>query len=774
MSHRSARFVSLLGLWIALTWGSAALAGTVPERAIYRIDVRKVADLKPLLALGLDVAGTGPAGSVDFILTPAERDQVLALGFQPIRIDLGPSVSGAAQSPLLAPNLGDYHTVAEAAVEMAAYVAAYTATARLDTIGFSIEGRPILGVHVSDNPGIDEGEPEVLIVGNHHARELMSVEIPLYVMRRLLDGYGSDPVLTSLVNGRSIWIVPILNPDGHVFVEQNSGGQSAFWWRKNRRNNGNGSFGVDLNRNYSYRWGWDDIGSSPATSSETYRGTAPFSEPETAAFRDFVNAHAFTIAASIHSYGELFLFPWGYDELDTPDHEVFDAIGDSVSAQNGYLSGNPKSGAIYLTNGEFGDWMYGDTSSRPAAFGFTFEVNTSAQGGFGPSDNLIVPTCEKNWGSILTLLRYSDQPRRVLAPEHPTAPWFVGTSSGMDLRWSYTVPDPSNPPARHDVRQIGSLTAGVDNAESGFGAWDTVLFSWTTARHASGLRSFWSGSGDSRTSTLTSKGYLDAAPGESLVVIAWWELESGLDYWYLEASDDGGQTWAGLPGNRTTTQDPFGLNDGNGVTNSSGGVFLRCAFAWGNLGGHQILVRFRCATDVANPGEGLYLDDITPTAFEGGVVETNTGSSNTRYGFAPPPAAVWFQVRAVDGEGQRSGWSPRVRFEPGVSAVADRTASRPFAADRIASNSPNPFNPRTTIRFELGTGDPSLFRIAIHDVSGRRLAVLEEGWDEGLGAERTTVWDGKDGHGREVGSGIYVVRLTSERGSTIRKVTVLR
>ena len=772
--HRRAPLPRLpLLLLLAFALVRPALAGSIPERAIYRIDLKRAADVTPLLSLGLDIAGKGPGESLDVILTIEERDRVRALGFEPIRMELPLLALGAGLAPALAPNLGDYHTVAEATAEMVSYAATYPSIAQLDTIGFSYEGRAILAMHVSDNPSVEEGEPEVLVVGNHHARELMSVEIPLYVMRRLLDGYGTDPVITSLVNGRSIWILPILNPDGHVYVEQNSGGQSSGWWRKNRRPNADGTFGVDLNRNYGYLWGWDDVGSSPIPASDVYRGTAPFSEPETAAFRAFIDAHAFTISASIHSYGELFLYPWGYATLDTPEHDVFSAIGDSVSSQNGYRSGNPKSGAIYLTNGGMDDWVYGDTAARPAIFGFTFEVNTAAQGGFGPSDTLIPSTCELNWGPLLTLLRYGDEPRRILPPERPSKPWFVATTSGVDIRWSVATPDPHNPPVRHDVRKIASYMTGTDNAESGFGAWDSVLFSWSTTRKSSGLRSFWSGSGNSRVSALTSKGAVDAAPGESLVVMAYWDLENNFDYWYFEASEDGGATWVRLPGNFTTVSNPNGKNEGNGVTGSSGGIFRRAAFTWGIMGGRQVLVRFRCATDPANAGEGLYLDDIAPTPFETGITDTDTQSEEERYGLTPPGAVTWFKVRGVDGETQTTSWSARVRYEPGVSAVDPPTAPA-VTRDRISSNAPNPFNPRTRIRFELARGTPGRYTIAVHDASGRLVRVLEEGSDTGLGADRSIAWDGLDGVGRPVGSGVYVVRLTTERGSTSRKITLLR
>jgi len=743
-------------------------------RAIYRIRPSRDLDWKPLLRLGLDVAGSGPDGSLDFILTPAERDHARALGYDPQPIALGGTTPGGALSAMLNPNLGAYHTVAEAHAEMASYVAAHPAIALLDTIGFSVEGRPIEAVKISDNVAVQENEPEALIVGCHHARELMSVEIPLYVMRRLLDGYGSDPVLTNLVNTRQIWIVPTVNPDGHVYVENNSGGQSDSWWRKNRRHNSDGSFGVDLNRNYSYEWGYDEVGSSSTPSSEIYRGAAAFSEPEVAAIRDFMATHAFTVSASFHSYGQLVLYPWGYAPLDAPDNAIFAALGDSLALQNGYLAGNPKSGAIYTTNGEMNDWLYGDTTTKPRAYGFTFEVNTEAQGGFGPSDALIGPTCDLNWGPVLTLLRYADTPGRIVPPPRPAAPTYsVVTGGKLQVSWNYPSPDPANPAVRHDLRRIASVTTGTDDGESGFGAWDSVLFSWSTTRHASGTHSFWSGSGNNRTSILASKAAIDVVPAESLVTNAFWDLESDRDYWYLEGSPDGGVTWTPLPGNMTTNYDPFGDNQGNGVTGSSGGVFRRASFALGMFSGKQILVRFRVVTDPATAGEGVYVDDITPTLFQSGITDTDTQSASNTYLVTPVPSSpTWFQVRAHDAEAQIGLWSPRSRFDPGVSGAVSPPA--PALVDRIDRNEPNPFNPETRIGFDVGAGNPGAFRLDVFDVAGRHVATLARGWDGGGGETRSARWDGTSDAGTPVASGVYVVTLQTIRGRLARKVSLLR
>jgi hypothetical protein len=771
MTPRSAQAVRSLALAVLLLLGAAPLRAA-PERAIYRVSLSAVKDPRPLFRLGLDVAGHGPGTTIDLILTLAERDQVRALGFDPVPIVMGPS-GLAHPSIALNPNLGAYHNLAETMAEMASYAAAHPSIAVLDTIGFSLEGRPLVAIRISDQAGVNQGEPEALILGCHHARELMSVELPLYIMRRLLDGYGVDPVLTTLVDTRDIWIVPIVNPDGYFYLQGHTSGQSDGWWRKNRRPNGDGTFGVDLNRNYGFRWGWDNIGSSPTPSSEVYRGTAAFSEPENAALRDFINAHDFTISASFHSYGDLFLYPWGYDTLNTPDQSIFGAFGDSVSVQNGYRAGNPLNGAIYLTNGELDDWLYGDVSQRPKVFGFTFEVNTAAEGGFDPADAMIGPTCETNWGPVLTLLRYADAPRRIVPPARPGTPWFVAVPPGaVDIHWTYPSPDPLNPVVSEEVLKIASLGQGTDDAELGVARWDSTGFAWSTARHASGARSFYSGTGNARSSVLRSRYGADVAAGDSLVAMAYWDTEADYDYWYADGSYDGGATWISLHGDRTTLSNPFGMNEGNGVTGTSGGTFLRAAFLVPSTG--QLFVRFRYVSDGSTFGEGVYLDDINPSALESGLTVTALPAASGTWRVDPAPAApTWFEARGVDPENQRGPWSVRVRFDPVLSAVPVESAA-PSAVDRLGSNAPNPFNPRTEIPFALGAGTPGRYRLSVYDLAGRRIAVLAEGWDDGTGASRRAVWDGSDKAGRPMGSGVYLARLESVRGASSRKITLLR
>ena len=120
----------------------------------------------------------------------------------------------------------------------------------------------------------DEPEPEVLVDALHHAREHLTVEQALYLLRTLVFDYDADPYVRSLVDNREVFIVFALNPDGWAY---DLTGGPYVGWRKNRQPNpGSGDVGVDLNRNYDYGWGCCG-GSSGSPAAWNYRGPAPFS-----------------------------------------------------------------------------------------------------------------------------------------------------------------------------------------------------------------------------------------------------------------------------------------------------------------------------------------------------------------------------------------------------------------------------------------------------------------------------------------------------------------
>ena len=182
----------------------------------------------------------------------------------------------------------------------------------------SIGGNGIKWVKISDNPDASESEPQILYTAIHHAREPMSLHQLIFYMWYLLENYETDPEIQSIVDNTELYFVPVVNPDGYLYNEKTNPNGGGFW-RKNRRNNGNGTFGVDNNRNYEYfidgnsgNGMWGGEGSSGNPDSQVYRGSAPFSEVENQAMKWFVEQHNFIMAFNNHSYGELLLRPYGY------------------------------------------------------------------------------------------------------------------------------------------------------------------------------------------------------------------------------------------------------------------------------------------------------------------------------------------------------------------------------------------------------------------------------------------------------------------------------
>ncbi len=263
------------------------------------------------------------------------------------------------------------------------------------------ENRPLYWLKISDFPYLDESqEPEVLYTALHHAREPISAMQLIYFMYYLLENYDSDSEIQDLVNSRELYFVPCINPDGYVynqFINPEGGGL----WRKNRKIHEDGNVGVDLNRNYGYEWGYSDTGSSPSTFSNTYRGEAPFSEPETQLMKEFCEAHDFKIALNYHAYGGYLIYPWGYAlSTYTEDHDYFQQMCHRSGWHNNYIYGTVHEALTYTANGDSDDWMYGEQTTKNKIFAITPEVGESTDN-FWPIPSRIIPLCQENvWANL--------------------------------------------------------------------------------------------------------------------------------------------------------------------------------------------------------------------------------------------------------------------------------------------------------------------------------------------------------------------------------------
>ncbi len=309
--------------------------------------------------------------------------------------------SGTCTPPVGPPDAGLYHTYDEIDKELHDLQIAFPAIAKVFNLGQSLENRNIWAIKISDNVAQEEDEPEALFMGGHHAREWISIDVPFLFAKYLLENYDTDANIRNYIDNGQIWIIPMVNPDGHQYSVTNNR-----MWRKNRRNNGDGSFGVDLNRNYSYEWGGP--GSSGDTYSEIYRGPEPFSEPETKVVQDFVNAHNFLAMISYHSYSQLILYPWGYTNVPAPDESLLNnlaqVMADSILNVHGKRYVAQQGSELYLASGDATDWLYGGTKAPS----YTIELRpASSFPGFQLPESEIQPTFEENLPAALFLLKWA-------------------------------------------------------------------------------------------------------------------------------------------------------------------------------------------------------------------------------------------------------------------------------------------------------------------------------------------------------------------------------
>ncbi len=206
-------------------------------------------------------------------------NQLRSLGYR-VTVLIEDNARKAAQ------DLVEYYSYTQVCSIMHSLALAYPGIARLETLGFSVGARPIPAMKVTENPWQDANRPRVRLIGAHHGDEKISTEVALAFLLYLCLNYGSDSIVTRLVNTREFWLVPILNVDGHV---------------ANRRTNNNGR---DLNRDYGYEW-------------ENY--SEPFSQPETRAVLSHSFRHVPTLEYEYHSTASYVNYLWDNHPADPPD-----------------------------------------------------------------------------------------------------------------------------------------------------------------------------------------------------------------------------------------------------------------------------------------------------------------------------------------------------------------------------------------------------------------------------------------------------------------------
>ncbi|MEO6866465.1 MAG: M14 family metallopeptidase [Gaiellales bacterium] len=300
-----------------------------------------------------------------------------------------------------------------------------------------IADRDVLAL-VLTNKNATGAKPSTVHVGGIHAREIANPELLMTFAQQLLTGHGRDAEATMLLDSRETVLVPMLNADGHAVVER--GFEGARGGNLMKRKNTSGSDGVDLNRNYEYKWGGPGASSSPR--SETYRGPSAGSEPETQAIQSYIREHKPAMLIDWHSYSKLNLFPWGDSREQTKDHQAYKAITEKFTTFNGY---SPiQSVQLYPTSGTSNDHAYGVEGVAALA------IETGSA--FHQTDAEFAKTLRENLPVLTYAVKIADDPfKRVFGPD------------ALDM-----VVDPT-------TKQVGATINGVSNGGQAIAGAELVL-----------------------------------------------------------------------------------------------------------------------------------------------------------------------------------------------------------------------------------------------------------------------------------------------------------
>ena len=307
--------------------------------------------------------------SLEVIVLPAERAWLRENGWEAELLSIGRPLVEIMGEPEAIPS--GYSNLNGIYADMNAAAASYPSICQVVNLTQKYgtpqtwEGRDLFAVKISDNVAVDEDEPNLVVVSNHHAREIVTPVIALTAIDRLTSQYGVDPAVTAVVDDNEIWIAPTWNPDGYNYVYYTDN-----WWRKNRRVFSGGT-GCDQNRNYDNGW-HNGCSGSTTPSSSTYKGPSPNSEAETQTMIAWAQDRRFAKVLDFHSYGRETLH--GYACWNHPWDSYYQTEAILLSQQGGYGSSHRYPSA----DGEHQQWHFG----RQGSYAFLIETHNEFQPSF--------------------------------------------------------------------------------------------------------------------------------------------------------------------------------------------------------------------------------------------------------------------------------------------------------------------------------------------------------------------------------------------------------
>lgn len=395
------RLAALAALFLATSFAFAQGAAEpvrFDNHKVVRVEMTTTRDAMTMAQLSDDSwtcrYAPGQLGTADFRLSPEAFEALKASGVKySVLIDDVQATVSAERLRLARPDRGpgwfsDYKDYAAVNAQLDVLVAARPDLATKTTIGTTQQSRTIYGLRIMGPGVLPNTKPAIFVIGCQHAREWITVMSTMYLADQLVNNYATDANIRRMVDNFEIHIVPITNPDGYVYTWSTNR-----LWRKNRRNNGDGTFGVDLNRNWGFHWG--GVGASASTNNDTYRGPSAFSEPESLTTSQFaMTLPKLVLFYDIHSYSQYIIEPWG-DTFDLPpDTRSHQQMARDMQVAMAAPYGTPYIGGegyriIYATTGTADEW----SSGANGTMGLALELRPSSSSpGFVLPPDQIVPT----------------------------------------------------------------------------------------------------------------------------------------------------------------------------------------------------------------------------------------------------------------------------------------------------------------------------------------------------------------------------------------------
>ena len=650
--HRGKKMkVKIIGLFvcmllIAVAFPTTGLVNNQPQSGIsygsdpHILKLIRIDTTKGLVSLprGTDIVGHKPGEWVDIILTQEELNLLIER-----EVDLSILIEDVnAHSASVR---GTYHSLADVESMLQSIAENYTSITSLYSIGTTYEGRDIWCLEITDNPGVDEGEPGVFFMGLHHAREWPTIEVCLYIADQLTSQYGVDPDITDAVNNRRLWLVTCVNPDGYYYCHDSPG----YDWRQNRHYFPQfGTYGVDLNRNYGGSsngdpWGsWGSIGAGSVTHNpdyEIYCGPGSISELETQTIRDMFLTNDICATISWHTHGELVIWPWGYSASEqTPDNTYLSYVGQQIASRiSKQTSGTYEPGqsaGLYPTTGDTTDWAYGYAhyvQGRP-----TFAYTIEACNEFQPPASALDQIVQENFDGALYFLQEAENISNVIPRVIPPVIDDMTEDNDGDYTVSWQEQNPAANPDYFQLDELTGITIDTDDAESGTGLWALDGFSLSTSRSYSSSHSYKSRYSDEDVSSMTTTYPIPITAGMTLSLWTWYNIEEDWDYAFVEVSRDGRF---------------YDLLES--FTGSSGGWILK-SYSLDDYADDSLFIRFRYTTDTYTQEEGFYVDDISPVADIASITTLSSSIPTTYYGVTgKTEGTYYYRVRGYNNE---HGW----------------------------------------------------------------------------------------------------------------------